>query len=142
MKPNGQFSTSAPLPPARLRESNRARYTAVAGTQRSLSLKLTRRLILQPPTFSAGKVTLAGQIVTPLSKPVGAVTVEQELECGKSTKALTFTPPASGRFHVTVDGIPANAKAGIYRLTTSVLPSPGAHRAFRTYSLPLPVPLN
>jgi hypothetical protein len=113
----------------------------VAGAQRSLSLKLTRRLILQPPTFSAGKVMLTGQVVAPLAKPVGAVTVEQQLECGKSARVLTFTPPASGHFHVTISGIPANAKAGIYRLTTSVLPTPGAHRAFRTYSLPLPVPL-
>jgi hypothetical protein len=141
VKANGQFSTSAPLPPARLRSGNRARYTAVAGAQRSLSLKLTRRLILEPPTFSAGKVTLTGQVVAPLTKPIGAVTVEQQLECGKSAKVLTFTPPASGRFHVTIGGIPAAAKAGIYRLATSVLPSPGARRAFGTYSLPLPVPL-
>jgi CSLREA domain-containing protein len=141
VKAGGKFSTTAPLPPTRLRNSNNARYLAVSGSQRSLNLKLTRRLILQPPTFSGGAVTLTGQVIAPLTKPVGAVTVEEQLECGKTSKVLTFTPPVSGRFHVTINGIPANAKAAIYRLTTSVLPKPGAHRAFPTFSLPLPVAL-
>jgi hypothetical protein len=141
VKPDGEFSTSAPLPPARLRNGNGARYVAVAGAQRSLSLKLTRRLILEPPTFAGARVTLSGQVVAPLTKPVAPVTVEQQLACGRSTKVLTFTPPASGRFHVTVSGIPAGAKAGLYRLTTAVLQNPRSRRAFRTYSLPLPVAL-
>jgi hypothetical protein len=138
---DGQFSTTAPLPAARLRRSNSARYMAESGRERSLNLKLTRRLILQSPTFSAGAVTLTGQVVAPLGKPVGAVTVEQQLECGKSSKVLTFTPPATGRFHVTINGIPANAKAGIYRLTTSVLNNSHSHHTFPTFSLPLPVAL-
>jgi CSLREA domain-containing protein len=141
VKADGEFSTTAPLPPTRLRNSNSARYIAASGAQRSLNLKLTRRLILQQPTFAGGNVTLTGQVVGPLTKPVGTVTVEQQLECGKNTKVLAFTPSASGRFHVTIKGIPANAKAGLYRLTTSVLGSPHSHHAFHTYSLPLPVPL-
>jgi hypothetical protein len=87
-------------------------------------------------------VTLTGQVVPPLIKPVGAVTVAQQLECGMSTRVLTFTPPASGRFHVTIAGIPANAKAGVYRLATNVLESPRSHHPFPTFSLPLPVPLS
>jgi CSLREA domain-containing protein len=138
---DGQFSTTAPLPPARLRRGNSARYMAESGREHSLNLKLTRRLILQSPTFSGAAVTLTGQVVAPLGKPVGGVTVEQQLECGKSAKVLTFTPPANGRFHVTISGIPANAKAGVYRLTTSVLNSPHSHRTFPTFSLPLPVAL-
>jgi CSLREA domain-containing protein len=139
VKAGGEFSTSAPLPPARLRDSNSARYLAESGAQRSLNLKLTRRLILQSPTFSGGAVTLTGQVLSPLTKPASTVTVEQQLECGKTSRVLTFAPPANGRFHVTINGIPANAKAGIYRLTTSVLPKPGTHHAFPTFSLPLPV---
>jgi hypothetical protein len=139
---NGQFSTTAPLPPARLRDSNSARYLAESGSQRSLNLKLTRRLILEPPRFSGGSVTLAGQVVAPLTKPIAKVTVEQQLECGKTSKVLTFTPPASGRFHVNIAGIPANAKAGIYRLASSVAESAAADKhGFATYSLPLPVAL-
>jgi hypothetical protein len=142
MQANGQFSTTAPLPPARLRDSNSARYLAESGSQRSLNLKLTRRLILEPPRFSGGSVTLAGQVVAPLTKPIAKVTVEQQLECGKTSKVLTFTPPASGRFHVNIAGIPANAKAGIYRLASSVAESAAADKhGFATYSLPLPVAL-
>jgi hypothetical protein len=139
---NGQFSTTAPLPPARLRDSNSARYIAESGSQRSLNLKLTRRLSLEEPRFSGGSVTLAGQVVPPLTKPIASVTVEQQLECGKASKVMTFTPPASGRFHVTIAGIPANAKAGIYRLTSVVAQSRGtAKHGFATFSLPLPVRL-
>jgi hypothetical protein len=139
---NGQFSTTAPLPPARLRNSNSARYIAESGAQRSLDLKLTRRVNLEPPKFAGGRVTLVGQVVAPLTKPVAPVSVEQQLECGKSSKVLTFTPPASGRFQVTISGIPANAKAGIYRLSSIVAQSTAsAKHGFPTFSLPLPVAL-
>jgi hypothetical protein len=139
--PDGQFSATAPLPPAALRNSNTARYIAVSGSQRSLNLKLTRRLVLQPPIFTASTVTLVGEVQTPLTKPVSTVTVEQQLECGKTSRVITFTPPANGRFHVTVSGIPTNAKAGIYRLTTNVLQNPKSHHPFPTFSLPLPIAL-
>ncbi len=138
---NGQFSTTASLPPAKLRDSNSARYLAESGGQRSLDLKLTRRLSLEAPSFSGGTVTLSGQVVAPLGKPISPVTVEQQLECGKIGKVVTFTPEAGGHFRVTIPGIPANAKAGIYRLSTSVLKSPGSHHLFATFSLPLPVVL-
>jgi hypothetical protein len=135
---DGQFSTTAPLPPARLRDSNNARYTAESGGQRSLDLKLTRRVELEPPKFAAGTVTLVGQVVPPLAKPVASVAVQQQLECGKTTIVKRFTPSAGGRFRVTV-AVPAAAKAGIYRLTSAVAVKPGSKRAFATYSLPLPV---
>jgi hypothetical protein len=135
---DGQFSTTAPLPPVRLRDSNSARYMAESGSQRSLDLKLTRRLELEPPKFSGGTVTLVGQVVPPLAKPVASVAVQQQLECGKTTIVKRFKPAASGRFRVTV-AVPTAARAGIYRLTSSVAVKPGSKRAFATYSLPLPV---
>ena len=138
---NGQFSTTAPLPPARLRDSNSARYTAEAGSQRSLNLKLTRRLSLEPPKFAGGTVTLVGQVVPPLTKPIASVTVEQVLECGRSSIAKRFRPPASGHFRISL-AVPTAAKAGIYRLTSSVTEKPGAKHGFATYSLPLPVILS
>ena len=135
---NGQFSTTAPLPAAKIRDSNNARYMAEAGNQRSLNLKLTRRLSLEPPKFAGGTVTLVGQVVPPLTKPIAPVTVQQELECGRTTAAKRFTPSASGHFSVSLT-VPATAKAGIYRLISSVSVKPGAKRGFATYSLPLPV---
>jgi hypothetical protein len=135
---NGEFSTTAPLPPARSRDSNNARYMAESGSQRSLNLKLTRRLSLEPPTFSGGTVTLVGQVLPPLTKPIATIAVQQELECGKTTVVAHVTPSASGRFRIRV-AVPAAAKAGLYRLISSVRENTRSKRGFVTYSLPLPV---
>jgi hypothetical protein len=67
-----------------------------------------------------------------------AVTVYQELACGKATVAMRFTPAAKGRFDVSFKA-PAGAQAGIYRLASRVARSPGTKHGFSTYSLPLPV---
>ena len=138
---NGAFSASVPLPSAKLRDSNSARYTAVSGAQRSLSLKLTRRLSLESLTASGGSVVLSGQVVLPLAHPVALVTVQQQLECGTTREVLKFKPAANGRFHVSVP-VPAGAKAAIYRLTTSVRESTRSRHSFATYSLPLPIALD
>jgi DNA-binding beta-propeller fold protein YncE len=137
---NGEFSATAPLPPARLRDSNSARYMAEAGSQRSLDLKLTRRLVLEPPKFSAGAgtVTLVGQLLAPLTKPVASVSVQQQLECGATKTVGSFKASTNGRFRITFK-VPAIAKAGLYRLASSVAEKPGAKHGFATYSLPLPV---
>jgi hypothetical protein len=138
---NGQFTTTAPLPPTKIRDSSSARYTAEIGKLRSLRLKLTRRLLLEAPTASGTTVTLAGQVTLPLTKPIAPVIVEQQLECGKTTIVKTFTPPASGRYHITLT-VPTNAKAGIFRLTSKVAASKhSVKHGFATFSLPLPVVL-
>jgi hypothetical protein len=137
----GAFSTTAPLPPAKIREALTTRYSAEIGKVRSLHLKLTRRLLLEPPQASGTTVTLTGQVTLPLTKPVAPVTVEQQLECGKTTIVKTFTPPASGRFRITLT-VPAGAKAGIYRLISKVAANKHAvSHGFTTFSLPLPVTL-
>ena len=139
VKANGEYSTTAPLPPARIREALTTRYTAEIGSQRSLHLKLTRRLELEPPKASSGSVTLSGRVFLPLTKPISPIVVEQQLECGKTTVIDTFTPPASGLFHITLR-VPANARAGIYTLKSKVAANLHATRhGFTTYSLPLPV---
>jgi FG-GAP repeat len=135
---NGEFSTTAMLPPAALRDSNSARYMAESGSQRSLDLKLTRRVVLEPPTFSGGTVTLVGQVLPPLTKPVAAVTVQQELECGRVTTVGSFKPSSNGRFHIAVK-VPGAARAGIYRLSSGVAEKLGSKQGFATFSLPLPV---
>jgi hypothetical protein len=135
---NGLFTATAPLPPARLRDGNSARYLAESGSQRSLNLKLTRRLSLEPPTAAAGTVTLVGQVLPPLTKPVAPISIEQQLECGKTTVVERFTPPASGRFRVSFKA-PAGAAAAVYRLASRVTKTAGSKHSFPTYSLPLPV---
>ena len=136
---NGEYSTTAPLPPARIREATTTRYTAQVGGLRSLHLKLTRRLLLEPPKAAGTTVTLAGQVTLPLTKPIAPIVVEQQLQCGKIKIVKSFTPPASGRFQISLT-VPANAKAGIFRLTSKV--AVNAHsvkHGFTTFSLPLPV---
>jgi hypothetical protein len=138
---SGEFTTTAPLPPRKLRESSSARYTAAIGKLRSLDLKLTRRLLLEAPKATGTTITLTGQVTLPLTKPISPVAIEQELECGKATIARTFIPPASGRFHITLT-VPANAKAAIYRLKSTVAANAHATKhGFATFSLPLPVAL-
>lgn len=138
---NGQFTTTAPLPPAKLRDSSSARYVAEIGRLRSLRLKLTRRLLLEAPTASGATVTLMGQVVLPLTKPISPVSVEQQLECGKTKIVKTFTPSAGGRYHITLT-VPANARAAIFRLTSKVAANKhSVKHGFATFSLPLPVTL-
>jgi hypothetical protein len=138
---NGQYATTAPLPPAKIREALSTRYTAEVGKVRSLHLKLTRRLLLEPPRASGTTVTLSGQLTLPLTKPVAPVIVEQQLECGKTVVAKTFIPPANGHFNITLT-VPANARAGIFRLTSKVAADTHAVKhGFTTFSLPLPVTL-
>jgi DNA-binding beta-propeller fold protein YncE len=138
---SGQYSTTAPLPPARIRENLTTRYTAVLGNQLSLHLKLTSRLLLEPPKASGTTVTLTGEVTPPLTKPIAPIVVEQQLECGRTTIVKRVTPPANGRFHITLT-VPAGARAGIYRLKSSVAANLHATKhGFTTFSLPLPIAL-
>jgi hypothetical protein len=138
---NGQYATSAPLPPAKIRDSLSTRYTAEIGKLRSLNLKLLRRLLLEPPKASGTTVTLAGRVTLPLTRPVAPVVVEQQLECGKTTVVKSFQPSSSGRFDVSVS-VPPGARAAIFRLTTKVAANTRSTKhGFTTYSLPLPVAL-
>jgi len=131
----GQFSASAPLPPANLRNSNSARYMAESGGLQSLNLKLTRRLILDPPTSSAGNVTLTGEVIPPLGKPVPPIDVEQQLNCTKTSTIARAKPSASGRFDIEVPA-PAGALAALYRLSTKVRETTSSSKLFPTDSLP------
>lgn len=140
VKPDGLFSASAPLPPAKLRGSNSARYLAESGGLKSLDLKLTRRLILDPPTGSANKVALTGEVTLPLAKPIAEVLVQRQLSCGRTVTVAHFKPNASGRFHLTIPA-PPSGKAAIYRLSTKVRGSSNSSTLFSTFSLPEPVSL-
>lgn len=138
VEPDGLFSTSAPLPPAKLRGSNSARYLAESGGLKSLDLKLTRRLILDPPTGSAGKVALEGEVTLPLAKPIAEVLVQQQLSCSSTKTVARFKPSASGRFRLTIPA-PAEGVAALYRLSTKVRGSTHSAALFSTFSLPEPV---
>ena len=43
---DGRFAAAAPLPPKKLRTSDKARYVAKVGGESSLTLKLVRRMLV------------------------------------------------------------------------------------------------
>jgi hypothetical protein len=138
---DGAFSATAPLPPASIRGSSGARYQARSGKLVSLPLKLSRRLQLNPPTATKGKVTLTGQVAPPLANPVAAIVVEQQLSCsGRSITVARVKPAADGRFAIVV-AAPPGKQAAIYRLQTKVRGSTTSSALFATFGLPEAVAL-
>ena len=134
---DGRFSTSAPLPPKRLRSSNRARYQAELGSERSLSLKLMRRLRVTALTSSAAKVTIAGRVERPLAAKAAErrIVLERVVACRGLETVATFAPRRDGRFSVTVPA-PDGEAAAVYRLRTKVRRDRRSKRTMNTFSLP------
>jgi hypothetical protein len=131
----GLFRTRAPLPPARYRDTNVARYIAVHGKDKSLNLKLHRRMVWTSVQSAHGKVTLRGVVTRPWTSPPDTIVVRQRLTCRKQKIVARVHPDANGRFKVTLKA-PKNGDVGVYRATTMVAyPDPSAPD-FRTYTLP------
>ena len=80
-------------------------------------------------------VTIAGRVVRPLGAPVQRVIVKRRLSCGRYRVIKRFTPPASGRFRITVGG-PGSQQAAVYRLQTRVRKFVSNPRLYPTFTLP------
>ena len=135
VRTSGLFTATAPLPRARLRATNRARYIAQIGKQKSLRLKLVRRMLVSGTSLKGRRVTIAGRIVRPLGAPVQQVVVKRRLSCGRYRVVKRFTPPANGRFRVTLAG-PPSRQAAVYRLQTRVRKFVSNPKTFPTFTLP------
>jgi hypothetical protein len=131
----GLFHARAPLPPARFRDTNRARYMAIHGSDKSLNLKLHRRMVFTALASRHGKVVLTGLVTKPHATPRPLVVVRQRLTCRKQRVVARVRPDANGRFRVTVKA-PRNGDVGVYRATTIVAYPGGDAPDFRTYTLP------
>lgn len=132
---DGLFATTAPLPPANLRYSNSARYQAQIGKLRSLDLKLTRRLVLDPPTSHRGRVTLAGEILPPLMSPRAKILVSLEGSNCTHPRVLTeLEPSASGHYAITLPD-PVARGVAVYRLSSFVRADARSSHPFKTFSL-------
>jgi hypothetical protein len=138
---DGSFQTTAPLPPGRLRGTNSARYQARVGRERSLSLKLRRRMILRTIRSHSGTVTIAGRVVPPLGAPVRSVVLKRRVSCGHTEVVKRFKPAADGSFRVTVKA-PKGVGAAVYRLSTSVRKTRSNPKLYPTFTLPRAVELN
>jgi hypothetical protein len=135
VRTSGLFTATAPLPRRKLRATNRARYIAQIGKQKSLRLKLVRRMLVSGTTVKGRRVTIAGRIVRPLGAPVQRVVVKRRLSCGRYRVVKRFTPPAGGRFRVTLAG-PPSRQAAVYRLQTRVRKFTTNPKLFPTFTLP------
>ena len=141
VRKDGSFRTTAPLPAAKVRDTNLARYTAKIGGERSLELKLRRRMIVRSMSSRNGQVTIVGRVVPPLGRPVSAITLTQRVSCSHEKVVKRFHPDAHGNFRVTVPA-PKTGTTAVYRLTTFVRPSANSHRLSPTYTLPRAVELH
>jgi hypothetical protein len=135
----GTFQTTAPLPPASIRNTNAARYVAKVGSERSINLKLRRRMILSSISSRHGTITIVGHVVRPLGRPAAPLVLRRRISCQQMKVVGRFRPRSDGSFRVVVKA-PRGPGAAVYRLTTFVR-NPGGHRLFSTFTLPRAVEL-
>ncbi|MBA2348358.1 MAG: hypothetical protein H0V81_08685 [Solirubrobacterales bacterium] len=135
---NGGFSTFAPTPRASVRDTNKARYTAVRGKEKSLSLKLTRRMRVSRVLDDKKQVTITGFVRMPLAAPAATINLRQRIQCGKQKVIATTKPNSEGRytFKVKSPDLPA-----VYRATTRVRNNTGNPKTYPTFTLPRGVDL-
>jgi hypothetical protein len=145
VRADGSFVTYAPAPPAALlathARANRVRYRAEIGREVSLPLKLQRRMVVTSLRSHAGKVTITGRVIPPLTTPRSAIRVVRRVSCHKTVLVGRFKPRADGRFRITVKA-PEGQAAAVYRLATRVREKPGNPRTYPTFTLPRGVALN
>ncbi len=136
MAKSGLFTATLPLPPSAVRHTNRARYQARIANERSLDLKLERRMIVTA-VRSAGsrKVTLAGRVSRPLGAPLQEISVTRRIACGNVRVVARFKPDARGRFRVTLKA-PRTDRVYTFRFRTKVRYEPTLPTLMRTYTLP------
>jgi len=140
IQPDGSFRATAPLPARHLRSSNRARYQAVVGKEKSLDLKLRRRMVITGVAVKRGKVTISGRVVRPLTRTVSTITVSRRVSCKRNEVVARVRPRRDGTFRVTVDAPEAQA-AAVYRLGTFVRKTTRNPKRFPTFTLPRAVDL-
>jgi hypothetical protein len=137
---DGSFQAKGALPPGSLRRGNRARYQARVGRERSLDLKLFRRMLVDEMSSGKGTVTIKGRVVRPLAEPSSTITIKRRVSCTKEVTVKTIKPDASGRFSATISA-PTTGQAAVYRLQTSVRKHASSPKLFPTFTLPRAVEL-
>jgi hypothetical protein len=131
VRSNGAFSATVPLPAAKLRTSDRARYRAVIGKADSSYFKLTRRAYMTETKLVGRKVRLAGH-VTGRFKAGTAVRITQRVTCTTSRTVGTTKLSRSGTWTVSVPAPSvAAASVSVYRARARVQTG---HRSFYTYT--------
>ncbi len=133
---SGLFNATVALPPAAVRHTNRARYRASIGAERSLDLKLERRMIVTSvKSLGKRRVRVSGMITRPFGVPIQEISVTRRISCGNVRVVARFKPDSQGRFHVTLRG-PAAKRVYVFRFRTKVRYDALNPRLTRTYTLP------
>jgi hypothetical protein len=132
---DGTFRATAPLPDARIRGTNLARYEARIRSQRSMRLKLQRRMIVTEMRSRHGVVTIAGRVVGPLTSPVRTVLVKRRVTCRDWKVVKRFTPRRDGSFRVRLKA-PKDGEAAVYRMSTRVKHFDWLAKTYPTFTLP------
>ncbi len=135
VRSDGFFGSTAALPARSVRLTNKARYRASIGTLHSAYLKLTRRMLVQSISSSAGKVMISGQVIRPLAQPVAAILIKRRTSCSSTAIVKRVKPRRNGTFTVTVPA-PAGADAALYVATTVVRQSVRSRKRYPTSTLP------
>jgi hypothetical protein len=135
VKTDGSFSTYAPLPRKGIRDTNAARYQATLGKEKSLDLKLARRMIVSSLSAKAGRVTIAGRVTLPLTRPLASITLTRVVSCKKLETVTRFKPKRDGTFRITV-AAPTGQDAAVYRLSTRVRRTANSKTTSPTFTLP------
>jgi hypothetical protein len=132
---DGTFKTTAPLPAAAIRDTSRARYVATIRNQRSMKLKLHRRMVVTGLHSRHGTVTIAGRVIQPLATPRRSVLVKRRVTCRDWKVVKRFTPRPDGSFNVHLKA-PRDGQAAVYRMTTRVKHVSWSAATFPTFTLP------
>ena len=140
IKQDGTFQAVAPMPSRAVRYTNAARYVAFAGGERSMNLKLNRRMIVSSMKAHARSVVIKGRVVLPLADPVQTIEVRRRVTCQDWEVVKHFKPRADGTFTIRVPK-PKGVPATVFRLATFVRNNLGSPKLYPTFTLPRAVDL-
>ena len=132
VQPDGYFRARAPLPADSIRWTNKARYQAVIDGERSLALKLHRRMRISRMKPAEDTVTIAGRIYGRMAGE--EVMITRRESCTEDVEVTRVKPGRDGRWRVTLP-VPEGADAATFRATTLVRKGDNPKR-FRTFTLP------
>jgi hypothetical protein len=132
---DGTFRATAPLPDAKVRPTNRARYIATIRNQESMKLKLQRRMIVSEMSARRGIVTIAGRVVGPFTSPMQKVLVKRRVTCRDWKVVKRFRPKPDGSFRIRLKA-PKDGEAAVYRMTTRVKLYDWFAKTYPTFTLP------
>ena len=137
---DGAFRTTTALPSKKLRSGNQARYMARVGKEKSMNLKLARRMAVYEMVARDGKVLISGKVIGPLAGGSDRdIVVTRRVSCTKMEKVGTFRPESDGTFSISFKA-PEDLKTAVYRLSTQVRKGSNP-KLFDTYTLPRAVNL-